>query len=74
MSARLLVNIAYQHLRPLQHARGCAERCAAGCPVREFGEALASPVLPSEIAEERRREEQLRAFAEQFNATFARAD
>lgn len=41
--------------------------------VRKLDEALAAPVLPSEIAEEARREEQLRAFAEQFNS-FSRGE
>jgi hypothetical protein len=67
--ARLLVNIAWQHLySPLRHVPGCKQRCAAGCPVRAFDEAVASPVLPSEVAEEKAREERFRALAGQANS------
>lgn len=68
MSGRLLINIAYQHLRPVHHDAECGGKCAGGCPVRAFSEALASPVLTSEIAEEKAREERFRAFAEHFNS------
>lgn len=68
MPARLLVNIAWQHLcSPLRHLRECEEKCAPGCPVRAFEEAVAAPVLPSEVAEEKAREERFRALAQQLN-------
>lgn len=73
MSARQLGNIAYHHVRPTVHARDCDEQCARDCPVRLFSEALASPVLPAEIAEEKAREERFRAFAEQLNS-FSRGE
>jgi hypothetical protein len=73
VSGRQLVNIAYQHLRPAHHADGCGDQCARDCPVRAFSEALAAPVLPSEIAEEKAREERFRAFAEQLNS-FSRGE
>jgi len=65
--------VAYQHVRPVHHSRDCDERCARDCPIRTFSEALASPVLPSEIAEEKAREERFRAFAEQLNS-FSRGE
>lgn len=74
MPIRLLVNIAWQHLHsPLRHLHECKEQCAAGCPVRAFEEAVAAPVLPSEIAEEKAREERFRALAEQLNS-FSRGE
>jgi hypothetical protein len=64
MSGRLLVSIAYRHLRePLRHLRDCAEKCASGCAVSDFHTALAEPVLPSEIVQARREEERFKALA-----------
>lgn len=63
MSGRLLVNIAYRHLRPTQHAQGCNEKCVANCPVHEFAAALAEPVLRSEIEAAEREEERFKALA-----------
>jgi hypothetical protein len=72
--ARLLVNIAWQHLSsPLRHLPECEEKCAPGCPVQAFDEAVAAPVLPSEIAEEKAREERFQAFADQLNS-FSRGE
>jgi hypothetical protein len=68
VSGRQLVNIAYQHLRPVNHASGCAEQCSGDCPMRRFSETLATPVLPTEIAEEKAREERFRAMAGQLNS------
>jgi hypothetical protein len=70
ISGRLLVNIIYRHLRdPLRHVQKCKDnRCADGCDIRAFEEALASPVLASEAAEEKAKEDMFRAFAEEFNA------
>lgn len=69
MPARLLVNIAWQHLSSrLRHLRECKEKCAPSCPVLAFDEAVAAPVLPSEIAEEKAREERFRALAGQLNS------
>jgi hypothetical protein len=72
--SRLLVNIAWQHLSsPLRHLPECEEKCAPGCPVQAFDEAVAAPVLPSEIAEEKAREERFQAFADQLNS-FSRGE
>jgi hypothetical protein len=68
MSVRLLLTIVYQHLRGQQrHSHDCAERCAKGCQVREFSEALAMPVLPSEVAEAEREEARFKAMAAAVN-------
>jgi hypothetical protein len=67
------VNIAYRHLLPVHHAPDCAGQCVRDCPVRSFSEALATPLLPSEIAEEQAREERFRAFADQLNS-FSRGE
>ncbi len=63
VSGRLLVNIAYQHLRPTRHAEDCREKCVADCPLHEFGVALARPVLASEIDVAEREEERMQALA-----------
>jgi hypothetical protein len=62
------VNIAYRHLRPAHHGQGCAENCSGDCPIRTFGEALASPVLPTQVAEERASEERFKSLARQSNS------
>ena len=49
------------------------DKCATDCPMRTFSEALASPVLASEVAEEKAREERFRALAEQLNS-FSRGE
>lgn len=59
----MLVNIAYQHLRPKRHAEQCTEKCVDGCPVYEFEVALGAPILPSEVAAAKREEERLQALA-----------
>lgn len=64
MSGRLLASIVFRHLRgPLRHEQECAERCAAGCGVRELDEALGAPVLPSEVAQAKREEQRFIALS-----------
>jgi hypothetical protein len=56
--------VIYQHLSEgRRHTADCGDRCAAGCDIRAFEEALAAPVLPSDIRAEREREQQLRRIA-----------
>lgn len=67
VSGRLLATIVDQRLRPERHGPHPANQCGRGCPVHEYEADMNQPVLEREIAEEQRREERLRAFAEQFN-------
>jgi hypothetical protein len=62
VSARLLLNIAYEHLAaPLRHVEECAERCAEGCGHRVLEEWLSSPATRSDIEADERREQRLQA-------------
>ena len=68
MSGRLLINVAYRHLRePLRHLPECAARCGNRCPVHEFHVALNEPVLPEEREAARVEEERFKALAAALN-------
>jgi hypothetical protein len=51
---RLLLNIAYEHLRgDARHTGECVPgRPTKDCPLCDFHQRLDAPVLPSEVAEE----------------------
>lgn len=64
MTGRLLLNVAYRHLRDrLHHVQGCARQCAKGCPVYDFHASLNEPVLPRERAAVRAEEDRMQALA-----------